>query len=40
MRPLNHGYYELKLEGGKVDSRKVKFRGPFEPFQRYLISDK
>jgi hypothetical protein len=36
MKPLKHGYYELKLEGGKVTSRKVKFRGPFEPFLKYL----
>lgn len=36
MSPLKHGYYELKLEGGKVGVRKVKFRGALGGFTKYL----
>lgn len=27
-----HGYYELQLSGGSVNSRRVKFRGQYKPF--------
>jgi hypothetical protein len=37
MKVQKHGYYELQLKEGKVEKRKVKFRGNMEPFKKYLI---
>jgi hypothetical protein len=39
MRRLKHDYYELKLKGGMVESRKVKFRGPIDAFLKFEESD-
>lgn len=36
--PQKHGYYELKLQGGKVNKRKVKFRGKIDSFAKFVQS--
>ena len=31
-----NSFYELKLKNGPVNKRRVKFRGQYQPFMRYL----
>ncbi len=38
MKALTNGYYQLKFTGeSKVQSRKIKFRGTYQPFLEYLV---
>ena len=40
MKSQRHSYYELTLEGGKIDKRRVKFRGKYEDhFMKYVVPD-
>ncbi len=39
MRPLPNGYYELKFIDGKISTRKIKFRGQYQPFMKYLVKE-
>ena len=36
MQPQKHGYYELSLEGGAISKRRVKFRGNYDRFSKYI----
>lgn len=37
MKEKKHGYYEIELSGGKVEKRRVKFRGKIDAFAKFIV---